>query len=219
MAQQFRAALIALALLWAGAVGASSAPLAKSAVKTPPPAPAASNAADWNQLKPQQQTALAPLAKDWNSFSSDRKRKWLGIAELYPSMTPQEQSNLHGRMVDWAKLTSEQREKARTQYKKLRTVPPEERRALEKKWQEYEALPADQKQRLKQTPKTVSVPSKNGSRTSALQPPKPVAMVPPAHKAKLTTSKPLKPTLTQTQTVKPVASPAQSEPLIPAVAQ
>ena len=46
----------------------------------------------WEELKPQQKEALAPLAQEWNGMDPAKKKKWLGIAQRYPHMTP----GLHG---------------------------------------------------------------------------------------------------------------------------
>ena len=35
----------------------------------------------WEELKPQQKEALAPLAQEWNSMDAAKKKKWLGIAK------------------------------------------------------------------------------------------------------------------------------------------
>ncbi|HEX5126855.1 MAG TPA: DUF3106 domain-containing protein [Rhodocyclaceae bacterium] len=222
MAQKLRAALSALVCAWAGAVGAASTPIARPAsaplaasAKTAPVKPLSSSvkaAPGWNQLTPQQQTILAPLEKDWNSFTNTRKRKWVGIADRYPSMTPTEQTNLRARMADWAKLPPEQREKARTQYQKLRTVPTEERRMLEEKWREYNALSPEQKQRLKQASKSASVQSGPSAKPALLQPPKPVALVPSTRKPKKMAPAIKKSALTQSKT-SVISTSTQSAPI------
>ena len=45
----------------------------------------------WEELKPQQKEALAPLAQEWNGMGPAKKKKWLGIAKRYPHMTPEDQ--------------------------------------------------------------------------------------------------------------------------------
>lgn len=103
----------------------------------------------WSQLNAAQKAVLAPLSAEWNSFSDDRKLKWLGIINRYAKMTPVEQARIQERMKEWALLSPLEREKARTQYKKLRATPAEDRLALEQRWQEYDALPGEEKERLK----------------------------------------------------------------------
>jgi hypothetical protein len=156
MARGFLAALI----FGAGvlATGALAEPLGSVVAQQPM----------WSQLSASQRTALTPLSKDWNSFSDERKLKWLGIATRYAAMTPTEQARLQERMREWVALSPSDREKARTIYKKLRTVPASEKKLLEQKWQEYEALPAEEKQRLKAAQKPVG---KRGAAASASQSP------------------------------------------------
>ena len=38
----------------------------------------------WNDLTPEQQRTLAPLAKEWRDLPDERKRKWVGIADRFP---------------------------------------------------------------------------------------------------------------------------------------
>ncbi|MBE0622261.1 MAG: DUF3106 domain-containing protein [Burkholderiales bacterium] len=91
---------------------------------------------DWSQLTPEQQTILAPLASDWNSFDNKRRKKWLLTAKRYPKMKPQQQQRLQTQMQDWANLTPEQRRIARENYKKLEKQPPEKREKVKQTWRE-----------------------------------------------------------------------------------
>ena len=91
---------------------------------------------DWAQLTPEQQTILAPLSSDWNSFDNKRRKKWLLTAKRYPKMKPEQQQRLQAQMRDWAALTPEQRQIARENYKKLSKQPPENREVVKQKWRE-----------------------------------------------------------------------------------
>ena len=91
---------------------------------------------DWSQLTPQQQTILAPLAKDWNQFDNKRRKKWLLTAKRYPKMKPEQQQRLQAQMRAWAELTPEQRNIARENYRKLSKQPPEKREVVKQKWHE-----------------------------------------------------------------------------------
>jgi len=107
----------------------------------------------WTELSPQQREILAPLSVDWNKLDSFRKKKWIGIAQRYPSLSPKEQQRLQHRMQAWAKLTPGERTRAREQYKNLKKEPPAQRQAIKEKWQEYVVLPDAEKERLKQSAK------------------------------------------------------------------
>jgi hypothetical protein len=99
----------------------------------------------WTDLSPQRQEALKPLAGEWDKLSDLRKKKWLVVADKYPSMKPEEQMRLQARMADWAKLTPEQRNTARETYRRTKAVPPEQKKA---EWQKYQSLPEAQKKQL-----------------------------------------------------------------------
>jgi hypothetical protein len=90
----------------------------------------------WSELSPQQQHVLGPLAADWESLDTTRRKKWVTIANRYPKMKPDAQARLQERMQTWAKLTPEQRRVARENYQSLKQLPPPQRREINQKWQQ-----------------------------------------------------------------------------------
>lgn len=104
----------------------------------------------WVELTPQQREILQPLAGEWDTLESFRRKKWLGIAQRYPAMTPDEQQRLQRRMQNWAKLTPAQRQQARERYKALQKAPPEHREVVKQKWQTYKELSDAEKEKLRQ---------------------------------------------------------------------
>ena len=95
------AAAVSLAATWprfhpatppAGAAVAGGAPPkiapAHSLVTDFEPLPINSNPLSWARLTDAQHVALAPFASEWDTFSDQRRRKWLRIAARYPKMSP-----------------------------------------------------------------------------------------------------------------------------------
>ena len=109
---------------------------------------------DWEALSPTQKSVLAPLASDWNSMENLPRKKWLGIAERYPTMKPDEQRRVQQRMREWASLTPEQRSKVRGTYKDFNQLPPEQKAVVKQKWEAYSNLPSDEKQRIRESGKS-----------------------------------------------------------------
>jgi hypothetical protein len=103
---------------------------------------------DWQQLSPVQRDVLAPLGGDWNHLDDERRRKWLELAERFPSMTPAEQARMRARMSYWSSLTPEERVEARERYKRLQSMPPEKREALARQWEAYEGLSREERKSL-----------------------------------------------------------------------
>lgn len=134
----------------------------------------------WSQLNAQQRTALAPLSKEWNDFTDNRKQKWLGIAKRYAALSPLEQARMQDRMREWIGLSPAQRNLARAQYKKLRQAPQEQKIELSRKWQEYEALSSNEKQRLQTTPLALASPAT----LTPVKPPKTLLAAPPRSKSR-----------------------------------
>lgn len=103
----------------------------------------------WQDLKPAEQSVLAPLQSDWQTLTDARKRKWREIAAKYPTMTPDAQKKLQDRMAGWAKLSPDERRKAREQYKELKQLSPEKRAGVPQKWDEYRNLPPETREELR----------------------------------------------------------------------
>lgn len=108
----------------------------------------------WGQLSQQQKNILAPLSKDWDSLENIRKKKWLGIADRFPTMKPDEQQRMQNRMREWASLSPAERTKVRDTYKDFKQLPAEQKQVVKQKWEAYSNLPAEEKQRLRETGKS-----------------------------------------------------------------
>jgi hypothetical protein len=94
----------------------------------------------WSELTPAQQQVLAPLQADWDQLDTTRRKKWVAIADRYPTMKPAQQQRLQKRMQEWAQLTPEERRAARERYQTLKKLPPEQRREVREKWEERQSL-------------------------------------------------------------------------------
>lgn len=131
----------------------------------------------WNELTPTQQTALAPLAAEWNKIEVFRKKKWLEIGNRYVGMNSEEQARIQERMRDWAKLTPEERRVAREIYTRTKKLDASQKSA---QWQEYQQLPDEQKKKLAES----TPPKKRVSNLPTLPPvSKPAALPKPYEKA------------------------------------
>ena len=122
--------------------------------QTPSSPQSAANASgpSWTALTPTQQSALAPLRKDWQTIDAPRKQKWLEIAARLPSLQPEERKRIQDRMTEWARMTPEERGRARLQFQEARQISPQERQA---RWDAYLALPADERRALANSAKSV----------------------------------------------------------------
>lgn len=99
----------------------------------------------WTELSAPQQQALAPLASEWNHIDLYRKKKWLEIANKFPSAKPDEQLRMQERMREWAKLTPDQRRVARDSYSRTKKLNPDQKSA---QWEAYQRLSDEQKSKL-----------------------------------------------------------------------
>lgn len=145
-----------------------------------PPQPA------WNGLTPQQQAILTPLRGDWEAMEAYRRKKWIGIAQRFSTMTPDEQRRVQSQMQEWAKLTPEQRQRARAKYQTVNQLPLEQKQMLKQKWERYVNLPEEEKQKHKQEaakPQAVfnkPVPKPVSSMATTLLPPASPTLIIPA---------------------------------------
>ena len=114
-----------------------------------------------------QQSALAPLKKDWQAIDGPRKQKWLEIAARMPSMPPEERQRVQQRMSEWARMTPEERGRARLQFQEARQISPLERQA---RWDAYLALPVEERRALADKATTVPKASRVTARSPAGEP-------------------------------------------------
>jgi Protein of unknown function (DUF3106) len=145
-----------------------------SAASAPSASPQPSQPA-WKELNPAQQAALAPLAGQWPTISSDRKKKWLELSKNYANLPAPEQAKLHTRMADWAALSSQQRAAARqnfAQNQALTSGLTAEQRSVQ--WQAYQLLSAEEKNKL-----AASSPKPPAGPAIALRPADPLKSAPP----------------------------------------
>ena len=125
-----------------------------------PPLASDTNPLSWSHLSAAQHEALAPFAAEWDTFSDERKRKWIKIAARFAKMSPEAQKRLHERMSEWIHMTPDQRRVARENYQVSKALPAQ---ARTKAWQAYQELSPEQKARLaaigrKRRPTVVSAP-------------------------------------------------------------
>ena len=99
----------------------------------------------WNELTESQRSILNPLAEMWDSLEETRKKKWLAVAQSYPTRTPAEQKNIQSRMAEWAALPRAERESARLNFTETKKLPPTQRTA---EWEAYQKLSPEEKKAL-----------------------------------------------------------------------
>jgi hypothetical protein len=149
------------------AVG-NPAPGANITARAPAPAlsvelpdlPGSNSPLAWSRLSAADHIALAPFESQWDTFSDERKRKWIKIASRYAKMSPDAQKRLHERMAEWVRMTPDQRRVARENYQLSKELP---REARQNAWKAYQQLPEETKERLaasehKRRPSVVSAP-------------------------------------------------------------
>ncbi len=88
----------------------------------------------WSELLPEEQSALAPIANDWNHFPAQQQEKLLKVAKGYAKLSPKQKEVFHRRLQSWTRLTPEQRKIARENYQKLMRLPQEKQVQIKHKW-------------------------------------------------------------------------------------
>jgi hypothetical protein len=118
--------------------------------------PVVANAQNWSALNEDQRLILAPLEEDWSSLTAARQKKWVEVANRYPSMSETEQSTLQSRMTQWAELSTKQRQRARDNYLRTLNISAEKKAAA---WESYQQLSAEDKKLLAQKRAQTTKPS------------------------------------------------------------
>jgi Protein of unknown function (DUF3106) len=118
--------------------------------------PVIANAQNWSALNDDQRLILAPLEEDWSSLTAARQKKWVDVANRYPSMSDTEKTTLQSRMTEWASLSTTERQRARDNYLRILNISPEKKAAA---WESYQQLSAEDKKLLAQKRAQTSKPS------------------------------------------------------------
>ena len=111
-------------------------------------------APSWVQLSLIQQKSLAPLFSTWDTLTDGHKRKWLALAQGYPTLAPQEQTKLHSRMAEWAALKPKDREQARLNFAETKKIAPQDRNV---NWEAYQALTPEERKKLADSAQVKSI--------------------------------------------------------------
>lgn len=174
---------------------------------------------EWQDITAAQRQILDPLHLQWPAMGALTKRRWLVLADRYPSMSEKEQAKLHERMLSWASLSAQQRNQARLNFENAKRLTPDD---LLLKWQEYQALTAAEKERLKAEGLKAEQKRKAKSTRRKLNRPKPFvrptpapAPLPPAQTAPLPT--PPSPSSGANTSAVTTSTPVQATPLPPLV--
>lgn len=119
----------------------------------------------WKDINNTQRQILMPLRDRWESMGALAKRRWLVLADRYPSMDEAERTKLLTRMHTWAGLSAQQRNQARLNFESAKRLSPKE---LQSKWEEYRALSEAEKARLaEQARKSKALAAKKAKRRLA----------------------------------------------------
>lgn len=131
------------------APGAAAAPLRQPAASGP----------GWRSLTATQQRALQPLRPHWDTIDTQRKEKWIEVADRFAQIPAGERQRVQERMVAWAEMSPAERARARVQFQETRRIGADERHA---RWLAYKSLPEDERRRL-----ALAAKSKPAARPSA----------------------------------------------------
>lgn len=99
----------------------------------------------WSNLSDQQARILAPLRADWSQLPEYQRRRLLGVADLYPTLSPEKQQRFSSRLLQWSRLSLEQRNAARDLPRKIQMLPPPQRVAIEQRWKDWKSAEDSQR--------------------------------------------------------------------------
>lgn len=112
----------------------------------------------WKELSAAEQTALRPLAANWDSMAVGQKRKWQSVAKDFDKLPAEQQTKMHARMTEWIALSPKQRADARINFAENRQLTdgltPEQRKV---QWQAYQQLSPEEKRKLAESAPKASI--------------------------------------------------------------
>jgi hypothetical protein len=151
-----RQVALAALLIVGAALWLATPAQAQNAAGAAPVMVSPSGGPSWNELSPQQQNALRPLAGQWGNLSAQQKNKWLRTSEKLGHADPRTQAKAQERMGQWSSLSPQQRAQARLNFAETRQLTdgltPEQRQA---QWQAYQLLSSEEKRQLAANARTL----------------------------------------------------------------
>lgn len=159
----------------------------------------------WEVLNTPQKLALYPLAERWALLSELQKRRWLALAQNFPTLPETEQEKLHSRMTEWASLSAQQRNQARLNYADSNRLARDNKLA---QWQAYQALSDEEKRKL-----AARAATKPQGAAPAIKPvsPRKLAQIPAA--SEVNPNRPNQPKIPPVKSLSPrAATPVQPAP-------
>ncbi len=99
----------------------------------------------FSSLSANQKTVLAPLEPFWEEMAEVRRKKWMEIANRFPSMSEEEQGRVKVRMQEWASLSPAQRKLVRENFVDSQKVSKSQKQT---QWEEYQKLSDEEKRTL-----------------------------------------------------------------------
>ncbi len=158
---RFAAALICLTSLVVGSAALSQTRSSSELINPATlakPAAASANKPLWKDLSLVEQTALRPLAVNWDAMGVGQKRKWQSVAKDFDKLSRAQQTKMHTRMTEWITLSPQQRAEARINFAENRQLTdgltPEQRKV---QWQAYQQLSPDDRRKLAESAPKASV--------------------------------------------------------------
>ncbi|MCE2679088.1 MAG: DUF3106 domain-containing protein [Burkholderiales bacterium] len=115
----------------------------------------------FSSLSANQKTVLAPLEPFWEEMAEVRRKKWMEIANRFPSMPEEEQGRVKVRMQEWASLSPAQRKLVRENFVDSQKVSKSQKQT---QWEEYQKLSDEEKRTLLENlpKKQVKTPENTG---------------------------------------------------------
>jgi hypothetical protein len=99
----------------------------------------------YSSLSANQKNVLAPLEPFWEEMTEVRRKKWMEIANRFPSMSEEEQGRVKVRMQEWASLSPAQRKLVRENFVDSQKVS---KSLKQTQWEEYQKLSDEEKRTL-----------------------------------------------------------------------
>jgi Spy/CpxP family protein refolding chaperone len=137
-----------LALILTTLFGACAMAPAFAQDAPPPRSQDSATSRPWRSLDADQRDVLAPLQKDWDTFSPRRQQRMLDKASRWVTLPEPRREEIRQRIDRWQKMTPAERDEARRNMQRFHDLTPEQRDELHAAFDRYRQLPADQRDAL-----------------------------------------------------------------------
>lgn len=143
-------ALLLTGLLSAGVCLPVCAQIAEPPANPAAAAPAQGGGVPWSSLSQDQQHLLSRLSAQWEQLPPQRQQALASGSQRWLGMSPDQRTQARQRFNQWQQLPQQRRDQLRKRWEEFRALPPARQQAARENFRRFQQLPQERREQLRQ---------------------------------------------------------------------